>query len=73
MCCFSSEIATVVWKESPTLRALVKMVTSVRYRFPTVDCDDTDRDEMKKAEQVARDEVGSGIICFVGGIMLFSF
>ena len=57
MCCYSSNIATVVWKESPTLRALMKMVTSMRYRFPTVDCDDTARDEMKKAEQAARDEV----------------
>jgi hypothetical protein len=33
------------------------MVTSDRYRFPTVDCDDSARDELKKTEQAMRDEV----------------
>jgi hypothetical protein len=50
-------IGIVVWKEHPTLRALTKMVTSARYRFPTVDSDERMRDEMKKCEQAARDEV----------------
>jgi hypothetical protein len=50
-------IGTVAWEEHPTLRALIKMVTSDRYRFPTVDCDDFARDEMKKTEQSMRDEV----------------
>ena len=35
------------------------MVTSDRYRFPTVDCDDFARDAMKKTEQSMRDEVGN--------------
>lgn len=50
-------IGCVAWKEHPTLRALIKMVTSDRYRFPTVDCDDLARDEMKRTEQAMRDEV----------------
>jgi hypothetical protein len=51
------KIGCVAWKEHPTLRALIKMVTSDRYRFPTVDCDDLARDEMKRTEQAMRDEV----------------
>ncbi len=49
-------IGSIAWNEHPTLRALIKMVTSDRYRFPTVDCDDAGRDEMKKLEQEMRDE-----------------
>lgn len=55
-------IGTVAWEEHPTLRALIKMVTSDRYRFPTVDCDDSARDEMKKTEQAMRDEVSDAIL-----------
>jgi hypothetical protein len=51
------QIGATVWEEHPTLRALIKMVISARYRFPTVDCDETDRSEMKKHEQQMRDEV----------------
>jgi len=53
------QIGTMIWKEHPTLRALIKMTTSLRYRFPTVDCDEKTRDEVKKAEQTARDEVST--------------
>lgn len=57
MCGASPEhIGSRAWQEHPTLRALIKMVTSDRYRFPTVDCDDAARDEMKKTEQSMRDE-----------------
>jgi hypothetical protein len=52
-------IGIVVWKEHPTLRALMKMITSERYRFPTVDSDESMREEMKKCEQDAREEVSS--------------
>jgi hypothetical protein len=55
-------IGTVAWEEHPTLRALIKMVTSDRYRFPTVDCDDAARDEMKKTEQAMRDEVSDATL-----------
>jgi integrator complex subunit 1 len=57
MCGSSKEsIGSTAWNEHPTLRALIKMITSTRYRFPTVDCDEQARAEMKKAEQNARDE-----------------
>ena len=52
-------IGTMIWKEHPTLRDLMKMTISLRYRFPTVDCDDKTRDEVKQAEQTARDEVST--------------
>ena len=52
------QIGAPVWEEHPTLRAMIKMVISARYRFPTVDCDEADRAEMKKSEQVMREEVG---------------
>lgn len=51
------QIGATVWEEHPTLRAMIKMVISARYRFPTVDCDEADRAEMKKSEQLMRDEV----------------
>jgi hypothetical protein len=50
-------VGTVMWNEHPTLRALIKMVTSNRYRFPTVDCDENARVEMKTSEQSTRDKV----------------
>ncbi len=49
-------IGTVALEKFPTLRALIKMITSDRYRFPTVDCDDKGREEQKKIEQAMRDE-----------------
>jgi hypothetical protein len=53
----TSKIGATIWKEHPTLRAMIKMVTSNRYRFPTVDCDDVLREKVKNDEQAARDEV----------------
>ena len=62
LCGASGKIADVMWNEHPTLRSIMKMVTSSRYRFPTVDCDDAGRDEVKLAEQKARDEVGITVV-----------
>lgn len=63
MCAHSPEsIGAKVWEQHPTLRALIKMVTSNRFRFPTVDCDENERTEMKQSEQVARDEVCSRVV-----------
>lgn len=50
------QIGATVWEEHPTLRSMIKMVISSRYRFPTVDCDDADRAETKKNEQQMREE-----------------
>jgi integrator complex subunit 1 len=49
-------VGAICWEEHPTLKALMKMVTSDRYRFPTVDCDDGAREMQKKTEQEMRDE-----------------
>jgi integrator complex subunit 1 len=50
------KIGSVVWRDHPTICSLIKMVTSGRYRFPTVDCDEEFKRNMKDAEQSARDE-----------------
>ena len=52
-----SQLGAIMWEEHPTLRSLITMVTSNRFRFPTVDCDETARVEMKRLEQEARDSV----------------
>ena len=49
-------VGAVALEKFPTLRALIKMITSDRYRFPTVDCDEKGREEQKKIEQAMRDE-----------------
>ena len=51
----SSCTAKQMWKVHPTLRALMKMSLSGRYRFPTVDCSDSERDRMKQMEADCRD------------------
>ena len=58
LCANSPEkIGMLVWREHPTLQAIIKMVTSQRFRFPTVDCNDVTKMEMKKLDYVAREEV----------------
>jgi integrator complex subunit 1 len=49
-------IGSVALEKFPTLKALIKMITSDRYRFPTVDADEAAREEQKKTEQMMRDE-----------------
>jgi len=49
-------VGAVALDKFPTLKVLIKMMTSDRYRFPTVDCDDEAREEQKKVEQKMRDE-----------------
>ncbi|KAL3924917.1 MAG: hypothetical protein SGILL_000752 [Bacillariaceae sp.] len=57
MCGSSPEtIGAMAWKHHPTLNALIKMVTSDRYRFPTVDCDERAREDQKRLEQAMRDD-----------------
>lgn len=60
-----TDIGATIWEEHPTLRAMMKMVISSRYRFPTVDCDEADRVEMKQDEQRMRDEVSKVKLFFV--------
>lgn len=49
-----TDIGSSLAEEHPTIRELIKMVTSGRYRFPTIDCDDSKREEMKKGESEMR-------------------
>lgn len=56
------QIGATLWEEHPTLRGLMKMVISSRYRFPTVDCDEAERAETKKREQEMREEVSSSSV-----------
>jgi hypothetical protein len=53
----TKDIGAIMWEKHPTLRALMKMATSGRYRFPTADCSERDRDSMKKAEAILRQKV----------------
>lgn len=49
ICGLSSSVGSDMWKQHPTLRSLIKMTTSQKYRFPTADCDDTKK-ELIRAE-----------------------
>ena len=51
------DVGAKLWDELPTLRALIKMMTAEKYRFPTVDCDDLEREEMKRNENELRVKV----------------
>jgi hypothetical protein len=57
-------IGSVVWNDHPTLRALMKMVTSNRYRFPTVDNDEQMMVNIKQDEQSARIQVRLSVFLF---------
>lgn len=52
-----SQVGITMWNEHPTLCALLKMVTSSRYRFPTVDCDNKQKSIATKGEHDARELV----------------
>jgi hypothetical protein len=49
-------IGSLIWNDHPTVQALIKMITSNRYRFPTVDCDEASKTSMKSNEKLARDK-----------------
>lgn len=44
LCGLSSSIGKFLWEEHPTLRALIKMTTAQKYRYPTADCDDAEKE-----------------------------
>lgn len=46
-----------MWKTSPTIQALIKMVTSGKFKFPTTDCDEIEREKMSIGENDIRDKV----------------
>jgi len=53
-------VGAVMWNEHPTLRALMKMAVSKKFRFPTVDCDEESRETMKASEYNMREKVWIG-------------
>ena len=63
-------IGMLVWRELPTLNAIMKMVTSQRFRFPTVDCNDIRKMDMKRMDYEAREEVRYNLKgLFIGDIV----
>ena len=58
----ATKLGSAMWDKHPTLRALITMVTAGRFRFPTIDCDETARAEMKRLEKAARDSVSINAI-----------
>jgi len=50
-------IGLIMWESHPTLKALIKMTVSGRYRFPTADCNNEEREVMKNNENHMKDEV----------------
>lgn len=67
------KLGTVMWEEHPTLRALITMVAAGRYRFPTIDCDEDARVQMKRSEQAARDSVCCEKVLRIFSICCFLF
>jgi len=49
-------VGAKLWDEHPTLRALVKMTTAEKYRYPTADCNDLEREATKKNENRLREK-----------------
>eukprot|EP00804_Cyclotella_cryptica_P023942 CCRYP_010070-RB/>CCRYP_010070-RB protein AED:0.03 eAED:0.03 QI:390/1/1/1/0.8/0.83/6/266/1137 len=56
VCSLSSHVGITMWKEHPTLRALIKMTTSQKYRFPTADCDDVQKEVVRLEEAKVREK-----------------
>lgn len=56
MCSISPTIGNEMWSKHPTLRALIKMTTSQKYRFPTADCSEAEKERAKLAEERLRDQ-----------------
>ena len=47
LCSLSPCIGKVLWEELPTLKALIKMTTAQKYRYPTADCDAEEKESVR--------------------------
>lgn len=57
MCGISPEkVGSEMWNSHPTISSLIKMTTSGRYRFPTADCDESQKEMMKQQESELREQ-----------------
>jgi len=54
-----NDVGAALWNQHPTLRALIKMTTSQKYRFPTAECDEAERDKVKQMESRTRETEAS--------------
>ncbi|KAL7535980.1 hypothetical protein ACHAXR_006845, partial [Thalassiosira sp. AJA248-18] len=56
------QVGKAMWEEAPTLRALIRMTTSQKYRFPTADCNEKEKERVRQAEEKVREEVSTNLI-----------
>ena len=50
-------LGKLIWDEYPTIRALMKMTIAGKYRFPTTDCNEEEREMMKANDYALRNQV----------------
>ena len=55
------DVGAELWNQHPTMRALIRMTTSQKYRFPTAECDEAQRDKVKRMEARTR-EIEANIV-----------
>jgi len=53
------KVGSRMWQENPTLRALIRMTTSQKYRFPTADCSNSEKKKVRLAEERMKQEVST--------------
>ena len=56
MCGLSSSVGSEMWGQHPTLRSLIKMTTSQKYRFPTADCDVAQKDLIREEDRKMKEQ-----------------
>lgn len=55
LCGLSSTVGKTMWNDHPTIRGLIKMTTSQKYRFPTADCDEAAREKIRMEDGKAKE------------------
>ena len=58
---FPEDVGASFWSQLPTLKSLIRMSTSQKYRFPTADCDESERRIVKESEARTR-EIEANIV-----------
>lgn len=60
------KVGAEMWGKCPTIRSLIKMVTSGKFKFPTADCDVLERDRVQSEEDKLKDHVSLYCTFFIG-------
>jgi integrator complex subunit 1 len=55
LCGLSSTVGKTMWNDHPTVRGLIKMTTSSKFRFPNADCDDATREIIRMDDRKAKE------------------